>query len=287
MEKSQLDSLEPPVSQEEIAAVETQQTQQEPAVQQQEEKSVEQEKVEKVVPLQALHEARGQNKELKREIERMRSEQQQRDQILEQRIAALYQQQNAPKIPKYEEDPLTNVRGELDQVIQHQRAIQNEVQRTNQITQRQQYEAQVAHVVASAEAQFAQGKPDYAEALGFIRNHRLAQLKALGHEPHEAQQWVLGEAFQIAERCLQRGQNPAEVIYQMAEATGYKPKQQQQDPAQKIEALKKGAEAAKTLSGGGASGGKPTVEQIANMTEQEFADFMKTGGAKVLKEQLQ
>lgn len=292
MDKQTMESLEPPVPEEEIKAAE------EPAAEAKppdEAKPVEQEKEkEKVVPLAALHEARAQKKELQAELARFREEQAARNATLEQRLAALYQaqqQREQQPAPVFEERPLEHLKSSLDQVMQNQQSVHQELARQQENERAAGYRAQLAHVVTSAENAFKAETPDYPEALEYVRAGRIAQLRALGYNDMEAGQYVLNEAIGVAQRCIQAGKNPAEAIYEMAKATGYQPKARQQAPAptptEKLQTIQKGVEAAKTLGGGGASAGTPTVDQIANMSEEEFADFMKKGGGKILKQQLQ
>ena len=76
--------------------------------------------------------------------------------------------------------------------------------------------------------------------------------------------WLIHNAHQTE-------QNPGEIIYRMAKNTGFQ-KKSEVTPEKKIETLQKGAEASKGLAAGSGSSA-PTPEQIAAMSDDEFATF--------------
>ena len=240
---------------------------------------------EKTVPLGALHEERARRKELQQEIARIQQAQEHQRQLLEQRFAQMqqaWQQQNAPKPPDRNESPIEAMFYEQDrtqqELAQLKAAQQQDYQRRQEEFQRQQYFGQLQSAVSQAESEFASETPDYLESVKFLKSQRAAQLEALGMPPNEIIGHVQNEAAQIAESALRGGRNPAEVAYKMAMAAGYKKAQAAPDGQQKMETLQKGVKAASSLGSGGTPTGKLTVDAIAQMNDDEFDTFMKSGG---------
>lgn len=292
MSKELAQELDPPVEQAEIDAAQ-QEAQEKPveaekpapeAQDTHEEEKPPEKPPKGFVPQGALHEERQRRKELQAEIQRLQQEQQSRYQTLEQRFAQIQramQEQNAPKPPSYDEDPLGNLRhgveytqAQLKEIAERQQRAEYEAQ---EIARRQQYVGAIQNAVVQAETEFTKENPDYLDAVAYMKGLRVAQYKAMGMSEQEAVSVVTGEAYQVAERALQTGRSPAEVAFEMAKAAGWKKKEPvtQQD---KIETLQKGVKAAKSLGSGGVPSGAITVDAVANMSDDEFAEFMKSGG---------
>ena len=101
---------------------------------------------------------------------------------------------------------------------------------------------------------------------------------ALGMEKSEAIQTMLNEEYQLAYEAMQRGKSPAQAAYDIAKAYGWQKKVEKPPQQEKIETLQKGVKAASSLGSGGTPTGKVTVDAVASMSDDEFADFMKSGG---------
>lgn len=238
------------------------------------------------VPQGALHEERERRKELQRNLAMAQQERERERQVLEQRFMQIQNaiaQQNAPKPPSFDEDPVAALKHGVDTTQEELRQIrqyqQQEWQRQQEGQARQQYIGQLAGAVSQAEAEFAQEKPDYLEAVKHFKTVRAQQLGALGYSPAQVSQMLDNEALAIADTALRNGRSPAEAAYQMAEAAGWKKKEAKApENVQKMESLQKGTKAAQSLGSGGAPTGKLTVDAVASMSEDEFDDFMKSGG---------
>lgn len=268
--------LEPSVPQEEIAAAEAaipetpetpQQAADTPAAEVKD-KPADEPAPEKLVRLEALHEERTKRKRIQAELEQTRQQQA----VLADRLNQLYQaQQPQPQIPDASQDPLANHDARLAQ--QEQRAqwlIQQEQNRALH-AQHEQQRQQVVGWYSSQAAEFAKETPDFGGAYEHMKKLRAVELQAMGYNAMEAHQVLQNDEMAIVGRAYQTGQNPAEIIYRMAQATGYK--KAAASAEQKMKTLQKGVEASKTLGAGGASAGNPTPEQIANMSESEFAEL--------------
>lgn len=235
----------------------------------QQEPTEEKPRAEKVVPLQALHEERYKNRELKGEITRLRQEQAQRDELLARRLEML----EASRQPRQErpQDPFEGLQYDVERINKHLEASsrqQSEVAQ-REAAQRQQVEFanRVRSEVMRSEAAYVQTHPDYYEAAQHLGEARSMELRALGLSPAEIHETLQMEAMQLAVNTAQRGLDTAEIVYELASAKGYKPKPKSDE---KLETLKKGVAAAQSLGSGGAAKEKITLESLAKMSEDEF-----------------
>lgn len=289
-----MDDLEPPVPPEEIAAAELELAAEKPKdgpeakaddpkkEEKQEEKPEKKHKYtdeegNPLVRLDALHEARQQLKQTRADMQRLAQEQAQRQALLDQRLQMLYQAQNPP--PDESVDPVGAMR--YKQEMTDRQLAEFRQRQQFEDMQRQQHD-QVNQLVGWAQseaAQFAADKPDFKDAYEFVKQKRAAELRALGLEGQALAQTMVQDELWVFQNAAQTGRNPGEVIYAMAKAIGFGGNKQGTVTAEKkMEVLQKGLEAAKALDGGLAASGKPTAEQLANMSEDEFAEVMKKHG---------
>lgn len=264
----QLEPADPPVNEEvvEQEVVDGEQKQEaEPEV-----RAEKKDPSEKNVPHGAFHEERERRKQAERELTQLRQNQA----VLADRYQQLYgaiNQQQQPQIPSKDVDPLANMDARLEQSEQLARQLLMERQNEQRRQQAEHNERAFRAHVGGMEQEFSKSTPDYIEALQFVAGRRRTELEAAGYPAQQVAAMVDRDAMMLAWDAVQQGRNPAEVIYNMAVSTGYVKKQQQAE--QKVEALQKGAGAAKSLGNGSAPAGLPTMEQIANMDEDEFARF--------------
>jgi hypothetical protein len=270
--------LEPEVPQEEIAAAEAELPKPEAEAPKEGEvkpDTPEEPKVEKLVSLGALHEERQKRKKLQAELEQTR----QRTALLEGRFQQLYEaQQPRPQAPD-PNDPLAVI-GHEQQMTRAQ--LQELAQRAYAEDQRKQAEQQKQQLVGwyqGQAAEFVKESPDFQGAYEHMRTLRVAEFQAMGYNAQQIAHALEQDELQLAWTGYQTGQNPAQIIYKMAQGTGYKGKKEVPGE-EKIQTLKKGVEASKTLGVGGATAGNPTPEQIANMSDSEFAEFKSKLGKK-------
>lgn len=202
----------------------------------------------KVVPLAALHEERERRKEMSREIERMRQDQSARDEKIERRLAALVQAQQ-PQPPTFEENPAEHLRQQQAEAAQLQ---------------------SIAGAVQRHEAQMLAEKPDYHAAVEFMRQQRAREFEAMGASPESAMQQANREMVEGALINARDGKNPAAVAYRMAELRGYRPAAVA-NGAETLQNQQRGLAAAKTIGSGGRTEGKPSVQALLDMSDEEFA----------------
>lgn len=282
---SLLEELEPEVPQEEIAAAEQQpepeQQSQESAEEPQEAQKDERDAKGKLVPLAALHEERQKRKELQAQFQQDRITRERQNAVLQARLDQLFQAaQPQPQMPG-PEDPAGQLQYGLNQTQQELAQLRNYVA---QDAQRKAQEAQTANLVGwyrSQAVEFQEKNDDFGGAYEHMRNLRVSELKAMGLNPAQVEHTLTQDELQIAWLAAQRGQNPAEIIYNMATSTGYrKQAKQEADPAQKMETLQRGVQASKTLGTSGGVTMKPTPQQIAEMPEEEFEKLLEDARKK-------
>ena len=265
--------LEPEVPAEEIAAADEQPAEEAPVVEEKPaaEKPVEPEK-EKFVPHAALHEERQRRKELQRETETLRQNQA----VLHDRFQQLWQVvQPQPQFRDPDKDPDPVEALKHNQQLLAQQAHDAAVWRQQQEARARQADSE-RRLTGWAQAQaqeYAQENTDFPEAYNHIRMVRANELMALGLSGEELLHRLRGEELSVFYEAHQKGKNPAEIAFNMAKAAGWQPKKKEATPEQKIENLQKGTQASKSLGTGGAPSGNPTAEQIAAMSDDEFAEL--------------
>lgn len=237
----------------------------------------------------ALKEERDARREIERQLAEERRQRQvvdERTNILLQRIAgqqAPAAQPEAPKIPGKDEDPIGHFDQRLAPLEEAVQALRQGTQQQNQQTQAQQVMGQVIGHCQQQEVNFRAETPDYDNAAQFLREARDRQLQASGMDnPIQRRQWIDNEAHQIAVRAVQMNKNFAQMIYDIASATGYTkaaapapeaaPAAPAVDPAARLEQQARGQQQARSL--GNARGSAPppalTAQRLAEMTEAQF-----------------
>lgn len=130
-------------------------------------------------------------------------------------------------------------------------------------------------------------RPDFLAAYQHARQARVSELCALGYAPQEALAITFDNEAEVIRNAYAGGQNPAHVIYNYAQRHGYggEPGPVQQgartapgsvpamSEAEKVALAARGQAASKSLSNaGGGSAGSLTLEALAGMSDEEFAE---------------
>lgn len=228
----------------------------------------------KTVPLAALHEERNRRRELQQRIETLQAQQEQRDRIIEQRLAALTQAQQ-PQPPAFDENPAEHLRHQLQAVQQGQQATAQQIQQWQQAQQAEQQRQALAQRVTADETDFQQQAPDYFDAVKHLAQVRVRELVAFGHDVESARQQSVQELQQHAYWCAANGKNPASIAYELAKARGFSGKPAAPSAAESFQVQKRGVAAARSLGSGGAASGKPSVEALLSMSDEDFASATK------------
>jgi len=230
------------------------------------------EKPQKTVPLAALHEERQRIKELRRELDQTKEITRVGNERLNQLMAALQQSQQ-PQIPDVQTDPVSN----FDMRLRQQQQIieqQNQwlARQQQEQAQRQQYE-QLHSYVNQQERGYVSQKPDYFEAVNHLKQADTRALMALGNDEQTAAQMVQSHFTQLAAQMANQGVNLPERIYALAQAKGYTPKAN--EGQQRIQTAQRGVAASRSLGSGAGTTNNLTIEALASMPADEFAEATK------------
>ncbi len=223
----------------------------------------------KMVPLEALHEARGQNKDLRSELQASRA----RAEQMEKRFTELMERLTPAKAPApaFEENPAEHLKAKVAELEQRQT-------QTVQQTESQQKEAQFQDWYRTQAGTFAAQNQDFLPAYNSFMETRAQELLNAGMAPQEIQAKIRQEERAIALTAAQAGLNPAQMIYQAALAKGYKPKPQspQVSATEKLQNVENGIKSGKSLSNvPGRPSENMTLASVADMSNSEFAEFAK------------
>lgn len=254
-----------------------------------------------MVPHAALHEERERRKALDAalaEERRQRTLLEERTNLILQRFAPQQAQQpQAPAIPDLNTDPVGHIVGTLQ-------AQQAEIERLRTGSQQNQQQMQAVGQISALqqraqalEAQFVVEHPDYASAVGHLMSVRNRELEAIGYrDPAERAQMIQNEGLALAAQAMQRGQNPAELLYGLAgirgwqapaadagETTAQPPPAGQPNGAERLATLSAGQRQARSI--GNAAGSAPTAwtaEKLLRMSEKDFEAALKHPEAMAL-----
>lgn len=156
-----------------------------------------------------------------------------------------------------------------------------------QFQARQEYQAFLGEV-SKHEDEFKAETPDYHDAAKYLEEGRRAELAILYPDSFEYERYARQQGFRsvadlrnaiftndaqtVARNALMAGMNPAKAYYELAKGRGYKPGNGGGAPEEKvakangvIDALRRGAKASKTISGGG--GGADNPLNVADLTD--------------------
>jgi len=184
----------------------------------------------RMVPLNALHEARAEIKNLRDSLQSTSSQLEGLNKVKEDfnQFRKAFQQGMQGPQKTFDQDPLGFTRDKLNEYGQTLEEMRMQTQQQNvqqqQMMQQQQAMNAIQERVASSEKEFVAKSPDYFDAIGYLQQVRTNELEAMGiNNPMAIQQHIQNSAIQLAMGALQNGKSPAEVAYSIALKYGYKP----------------------------------------------------------------
>ena len=229
---------------------------------------------ERFVPLQALQEERAEKKQLREELRQYREWQAQLAQRLQQMPVQRQGQQQAL-------DPQTKPLDYINHVLGNMQATTAELQQwrqqQEQAAQQRAAMQQYSSWAAAQEQEFAKSEPEYHDAYRYAADTRDKELQALGYTDPTARAAIVRQnTAEIINNAIQQDCNPAELVWEYAQARGYTPKGKRTgansggntDAHSKIAAGLQAAGA--KLNQGGASGdAEVTAKDLAGITDPE------------------
>ena len=217
------------------------------------------------IPLSAFNDTRAQLRRSQDEVNNLKTQVSQlmylREELERQRTSQVEEQE-------FNSDPLGSIQ---KQVKSLQEQITTTHQSEQQAAQQQQQEQQFFQAIAAQVNEFRQTAPDYDDALNFVLNSRRDELLAMGVNENDANMRIGHEAQEISMNAFQSGQNPAQVVYQMAKLRGFNPPK----ATKNLENIKKGQQASSSLSGasGSADDSDVSLAGMDQWSDEEFDKF--------------
>jgi hypothetical protein len=229
-------------------------------------------KEQKMVPVEALAEARAQNKDLRKELDAMKALVSEGDKKLQKLVETITTKAEAG--PKFEDDPAGALKHENEQLKKGLAELTDKITKQEQAGQQ---DAKVnAHAVAvtAREQAFAKEHPDYWKAADHVAEVWREEFREAGFEEAEIPKLVFGKSLGITNKAIQTGKDPAAVIYNTAKRYGFsapKPetKDGKPDGESKLKTIERGIEASK--GNGGGSG--PDDKSLASLAQMDDAQI--------------
>lgn len=220
---------------------------------------------EKYVPHAAFHEERERRKELQQQL-RARDEAQAR---LSERLDRLNEVILAPRQELQDADPLEIMARE---VLELKKSREDERQQALKEAETRKSQTEFYNRYAASAESFAKDQPDFKPAYDFLLNSRAEELRMMGIPQAEIGRALANDEYYIVQNAYQSEKNPAQVLYELAKARGYKSEQ----GASRLERLDKGLKAKSLGSGGGKpDGGGFDIANLATMSDEEFEQTWK------------
>jgi|GEM_PF-3681360 len=222
--------------------------------------------------------------------------------------------QQKPKSVFEEEpiDPAQDIFAAFDQqrrmnleLAKMMREGQEKQAQAQKLTEAEKAEQSLIAAYRSDAQRFSAEKPEFKDAYTFLVKQRHAELEAFGiTDAAQRNAQIQAEERQLAETALKQKLSPAAVLFKMAQARGFAPAAQveaaktqaqaagadaaQKEAAQKLDAIRRGQQASASLSGAGGRGNEGlTLENLANMSDEEFAAVHSKLGKRAMKKLMQ
>jgi hypothetical protein len=236
------------------------------------------EKEQKMVPHEALHEARVENKQLRKELESMKTVVAQGDEKIKKFMESVTKE--ATKPPKFEEDPAGNLKHENEELKKVLSEVQSRMDKQDTASQQHDRLNQHATYVSAREREFAKENPDYFQASEFVAALWRDEFTEAGFKEEDVPKLVFGKALAITTQATQAERDPAAAIYKIAKRYGFAPKQEEKkeekkpDGESKLKQLEKGLETAKG-TGGGSGPDEMSLTTLAQMDDEAIDKLVK------------
>ena len=230
----------------------------------------------KTVPLAALHEERARRKEAIEEKKRMEKRFEQVMDKLSAQNEPPAPAEEPPTVTPLEENPIGHFDDRIAQVEAETAANKKAREEAAQNQERADQWNRVMAAYNQDAARLAQEDPNFNEAYQYWGNSRMNELVAGGATREQAQNIVYQEESAAVVRAMQDGESPAERVYAIAKARGYKPAeapaggQPPAEPGPDLEKIAAGQNNAQGTPGGGTEPTPMTLEALAQMSDDEF-----------------
>lgn len=219
------------------------------------------------------------------DLKRFREENQQ---LLAQRDKA---QEPAPlpvdEEAQFRDNPLNYLREQIKTLRQDFVGVNAEaLKERQQLEQRSKEQQQVedfATAVRREVADYRKTNPHYDQALSFITERRINELRDLGAHDDQIEQAIYQDGLRLAATAKQAGKNIGDYITGIAKIWGWQQEAPPQEKAQakenvldiqdSIRRMNEKRAASSTVTGQGSATKKTALEAIGEMSDQEFDEF--------------
>lgn len=232
------------------------------------------------VPLGALQEERTkrqQAQDRQRELEVQNNTLIERmDKLLTLQQPQVQPQQQEPEeqIPDFIDDPQGHLEAKERLWKRQFEQLANQINGSTAQQQAQQQHQQLVQIAGIKEQEFRAVTPDYDDAVGHFRATKAAEYAALGLDALAINQQLAKDCTGLVAMSLQRNSNPAEMMYNLAKALGYKGKLAPADGQLTADPVPKVAPTSlSTLSADGRAPdqkGAVKARDVANLSNEEF-----------------
>jgi len=187
-----------------------------------------------------------------------------------QRASQQRPQQPQQQIPEFDADPLGHLKGVVEQLRQENSRLASYNQQRQQYEQQQVQSNQVMAQYAAAVNSYAKQQTDFNDAYRWLETSVDTELQARGFaDATERTNVMMGEELALVQRALLRGDNPAQILYNLAVHRGYK-KADAQPAERKLDQVRKGVAAARSLSGSAPPENEMDLNSILKLDGAEF-----------------
>jgi len=251
-------------------------------------------KRERFVPLAALQEERRRRQEITDRFQQMDVARNQQMAVMQGRLDELYRVSERARAPAPEPEPNPQtdpegwVRYNFARLEAENKALRDEIGQTREyfgkrekdfdnFVQQSTQDNTLKATLRRDEDEFREAAPDYDDAIEFLRDQRDRELERVGvHDPGARSALIAHEIRDMAQRNYSNGSSAAETAYELAKIRGYQG-QRKPDAPQKLDVIRRGQQASRSLSSapGSSPRGRPSLDQIANMSAKEFESHVK------------
>lgn len=228
-------------------------------------------KEQKTVPIEALAEARAQNKDLRKELDAMKALVADGDKKLQKLVETISSKADAG--PKFEDDPAGALKHENEQLKKGLNDLQAKMAKQEESAQQSGKVNEHAALVTAKEAAFAKEHADYYKAAEYVASVWREEFQDAGFDEAEISKHVFAKSLGITSKAIQSGKDPAAVIYSAAKRYGFAAKQQEEkkpDGESKLKQIEKGLEAAKGNGGGSGPDDDGGLTGLAQLNDDEL-----------------
>jgi len=186
----------------------------------------------------------------------------------------------ATPAPDPEQDPLGYINHQMKQLQDQLKSLTDGQTNTQKLTEQQQQQHAFIGTVNAQIKSFEAANPDYQDAYRHMIQMRTQDYLDSGMTATEAKAAVGNDELAIAARALQQGKNPAEVVFGMAKRYGYQKKDTPAEGTNKLETIKKGIDASKTVE----RGDQPveqTLDNLENMSDEDMQKMVENDWEKL------